>query len=114
LGATRGRIRDPILITKIVSVYGQAKFLNDGLNFNHARGQVWANLDVARKGADTAAGDQLANLERELSLIRAGIGSQTLLFSESLRSLLQTFEMLRPVAEDQGVRTPCSAMAPSG
>ena len=28
--------------------------------------------------------------------------SQTLLFSESLRSLLQTFEMLRPAAENQG------------
>ncbi|MGA8697353.1 MAG: hypothetical protein WB689_26645, partial [Xanthobacteraceae bacterium] len=58
---------------KIVSVYGQAKLLNDALNFNHARSQVWANLDVARKGPDTAASDQLTNLERELSLIRAGI-----------------------------------------
>jgi hypothetical protein len=71
--AALGRIRDPNLITKIVSVYGQAKFLNDALNFNHARGQVWVNLDVARKGADAAASDQLAKLERELSLIRAGI-----------------------------------------
>ena len=72
-GDALGRIRDPNLITKIISVYGQAKFLNDALNFNHARCQVWANLDVARKGADAASSDQLTNLERKLSLIRAGI-----------------------------------------
>jgi hypothetical protein len=71
--AALGRIRDPNLITKIVSVYGQAKFLNDALNLNHARGQVWANLDVAPNGAETAASNQLTNLERELSLVRAGI-----------------------------------------
>jgi hypothetical protein len=63
-----GRIRDPNLITKIVSVYGQAKGLNDALNFNHARSQVWANLDVARKGADAAPSDQLTSSESSASL----------------------------------------------
>src|ERR1700738_1699785 len=32
-----GRIGDAKLLAKIVSVYGQAKGLNDALNFNHAR-----------------------------------------------------------------------------
>jgi hypothetical protein len=87
-----GRIRDPNLITKIVSVYGQAKGLNDALNFNHARSQVWANLDVARKGADAAPSDQLTNLERELSLIRAGIDRRLGILLEDSKQLCAQIE----------------------
>jgi hypothetical protein len=82
-----GRIGDPKLVAEIVRVYGQAKGLNDALNFNHTRCQVWANLDAAHKGAETQPSDTLAALEKELGHIRAGI-------DRGLRTLLEDSDRL--------------------
>jgi hypothetical protein len=86
--AALGRIDNPDLLAEIVRVYGQAKGLEDALNFNHQRCALWDNLqdtlaepDSVQNGQNTRLRQRLDNLTSELVAIKGKINRdlQTLL-----------------------------------
>jgi hypothetical protein len=72
------------LLVEIVRVYGQAKGLEDALNFNHQRSVLWGNLlesDIPQDTQKTRLRERLENLTIELVEIKGNIDRdlQTLL-----------------------------------
>jgi hypothetical protein len=87
--AALGMIDNPDLLAEIVRVYGQAKGLEDALNFNHQRCVLWDNLrdnlaepESVQDGKNTLQRQRLDNLTSELVAIKGKIDRdlQTLLF----------------------------------
>jgi hypothetical protein len=88
-----GKIDNQTLLTTIVSVYGQAKGLNDAMNFNHLRCSTWINLQAAQQADKrTTSVEQFANIEQELTLIRAGIDRGLGLLLEDSQKLCAQIE----------------------
>jgi hypothetical protein len=86
--AALGKIDSQDLLAEIVRVYGQAKGLEDALNFNHQRCAQWADLqdtlpeaEGSQSGQDKRLREEFNNLTSELVAIRGKIDRdlQTLL-----------------------------------